>query len=164
MNFFIVNSCCCGGEGGWLHRNSVPRLLRQAKWWLNAPLIGGFVQRSIACQPHRIAAMVAWAARVEPQPTRRLYETAVLATCGTNCDRVYQGPALVQLSPLRQLSVSSGWAADAYIRPETYNATQGKIIDAHHRLPVAGCCGDGTTPSSARQFFRSGKRGDAAGE
>jgi TnpA family transposase len=56
------------------------------------------------------------------------------------------------------------WTADAYIRPETYKAALAKIIDAHHALPVAGTWGDGTTSSSDRQFFRSGKRGDAAGD
>ena len=56
------------------------------------------------------------------------------------------------------------WTADAYIRPETYKAALAKIIDAHHALPVAGTWGDGTTSSSDRQFFRSGKRGDTAGD
>ncbi len=56
------------------------------------------------------------------------------------------------------------WTADAYIRPETYKAALGKIIDAHHALPVAGTWGDGTTSSSDRQFFRSGKRGNTAGD
>ena len=40
-----------------------------------------------------------------------------------------------------------------------------KIIDARHALPVAGIWGDGTTTSSSdRQFFRYGKRADAACE
>jgi len=39
-----------------------------------------------------------------------------------------------------------------------------RIIDAHHRLPIAAAWGDGTTSSSDGQFFRSGKRGDGAGE
>ena len=56
------------------------------------------------------------------------------------------------------------WTADAYIRPETYKAALAKIINAHHALPVAGTWGDGTTSSSDRQFFRSAKRGDAAGD
>ena len=56
------------------------------------------------------------------------------------------------------------WTVDAYIRPETYKAALAKIIDAHHALPIAGIWGDGTTSSSDRQFFRSGKRGDTAGE
>ena len=56
------------------------------------------------------------------------------------------------------------WTADAYIRPETYQAALARIIDAHHALPIAAAWGDGTTSSSDRQFFRSGKRGDAAGE
>jgi TnpA family transposase len=56
------------------------------------------------------------------------------------------------------------WTADAYIRPETYKAALAKIIDAHHALPIAGIWGDGTTSSSDRQFFRSGKRGDTAGD
>ncbi len=56
------------------------------------------------------------------------------------------------------------WTADAYIRPETYKAALGKIIDAHHALPVANTWGDGTTSSSDRQFWRSGKRGDTAGD
>ncbi len=56
------------------------------------------------------------------------------------------------------------WTADAYIRPESYKAALAKIINAHHALPVAGTWGDGTTSSSDRQFFRSGKRGDAAGD
>ena len=29
------------------------------------------------------------------------------------------------------------WTADAYIRPETYRAALGRVIDAHHALPVA---------------------------
>ena len=56
------------------------------------------------------------------------------------------------------------WTADAYIRPETYKAALARVIDAHHALPVAAIWGDGTTSSSDRQFFRSAKRGDAAGE
>ena len=56
------------------------------------------------------------------------------------------------------------WTADAYIRPETYKAALARIIDAHHALPVASLWGDGTTSSSDRQFFRSAKRGDAAGD
>lgn len=56
------------------------------------------------------------------------------------------------------------WTADAYIRPETYTAALARIIDAHHALPIAMIWGDGSTSSSDRQFFRSAKRGDAAGE
>lgn len=56
------------------------------------------------------------------------------------------------------------WTADAYIRPETYKAALVRIIDAHHALPIATIWGDGRTSSSDRQFFRSAKRGDAAGE
>ena len=56
------------------------------------------------------------------------------------------------------------WTADAYIRPETYKAALARIIGAHHALPIASTWGDGTTSSSDRQFFRSAKRGDAAGE
>ena len=56
------------------------------------------------------------------------------------------------------------WVADAYIRPETYKAALGRIIDAHHRLPVAALWGAGTTSSSDGQFFRSGKRGETAGD
>ena len=56
------------------------------------------------------------------------------------------------------------WTADAYIRPETYKAALGRIVGAHHALPIASTWGDGTTSSSDRQFFRSAKRGDAAGE
>jgi hypothetical protein len=50
------------------------------------------------------------------------------------------------------------WIADAYIRPETYQAALARIINAHHALPVAATWGDGTTSASDRQFFRSGKR------
>ena len=56
------------------------------------------------------------------------------------------------------------WTADAYIRPETYQAALVRIIDAHHRLPIAAAWGNGTTSSSDGQFFRSGKRGNTAGE
>ena len=56
------------------------------------------------------------------------------------------------------------WTADAYIRPDTYKAALARIIGAHHALPIASTWGDGTTSSSDRQFFRSAKRGDAAGE
>ncbi|HEY0912100.1 MAG TPA: Tn3 family transposase, partial [Bradyrhizobium sp.] len=56
------------------------------------------------------------------------------------------------------------WIAGAYIRPETYKAALVRIIDAHHALPIATTWGDGSTSSSDRQFFRSAKRGDAAGE
>ena len=56
------------------------------------------------------------------------------------------------------------WTAGAYIRPDTYKAALARIIDAHHALPIASAWGDGTTSSSDRQFFRSAKRGDAAGE
>jgi TnpA family transposase len=56
------------------------------------------------------------------------------------------------------------WTADAHIRPETYKAALARIIDAHHALPVTSIWGDGTTSSSDRQFIRSAKRGDAAGD
>ncbi len=56
------------------------------------------------------------------------------------------------------------WTADAYIRPETYKAALARIINAHHALPIAAIWGDGSTSSSDGQFFRSAKRGDAAGE
>lgn len=56
------------------------------------------------------------------------------------------------------------WTADAFIREETYRAALAKIVDAHHRLPIASVWGDGTTSSSDGQFFRSGKRGSGAGE
>ena len=56
------------------------------------------------------------------------------------------------------------WTADAYVRPETHHAALARIIDAHHALPIAAVWGDGTTSSSDRQFFRSARRGDAAGE
>jgi len=56
------------------------------------------------------------------------------------------------------------WTADACIRPETYKAGLARIIDAHHTLPIAAIWGGGTTSSSDGQFFRSAKRGDAAGD
>lgn len=56
------------------------------------------------------------------------------------------------------------WTADAYIRPETYKAGLTCIINAHHALPIAAIWGGGTTSSSDGQFFRSAKRGDAAGD
>ena len=56
------------------------------------------------------------------------------------------------------------WTAGAYIRPETYQAALAKIIDAHHAMPIAAIWGDGSTSSSDGQFFRSGKRGDTAGD
>lgn len=56
------------------------------------------------------------------------------------------------------------WTADAYIREDTYKAALARIIDAHHALPISAVWGDGTTSSSDGQFFRSGKRGAAAGE
>ena len=56
------------------------------------------------------------------------------------------------------------WTAGGYIRSETYKAALAKIIGAHHLLPVADIWGAGTTSSSDGQFFRSGKRGDAAGD
>ncbi len=56
------------------------------------------------------------------------------------------------------------WTADAYIRPETYQAALARIIDAQHRQPIATLWGGGTTSSSDGLFFRSGKRGNVAGE
>jgi TnpA family transposase len=56
------------------------------------------------------------------------------------------------------------WTAGAYIRPAIYKAALARIIDTHHALPIASIWGTGTTSSSDRQFFRSAKRGDAAGE
>lgn len=56
------------------------------------------------------------------------------------------------------------WTSDAFIRSETYQAALARIIDAHHRLPMAAVWGGGTTSSSDGQFFRSGKRGNVAGE
>jgi TnpA family transposase len=56
------------------------------------------------------------------------------------------------------------WIADACNRPETYKAALARIINAHHVLPIAAIWGDGSTSSSDGQFFRSAKRGAAAGE
>lgn len=56
------------------------------------------------------------------------------------------------------------WTSDAYIREETYKAALARIVDAHHALPITAVWGDGVTSSSDGQFFRSGKRGAAAGE
>ena len=56
------------------------------------------------------------------------------------------------------------WTREAYIRDETYRAALARIVDAHNALPIASVWGDGTTSASDGQFFRSGKRGDAAGE
>jgi hypothetical protein len=56
------------------------------------------------------------------------------------------------------------WIADAYIRPETFKAALARIINAHHALSIVAIWGDGTTSSSDGQFFRSAKRGDAAGD
>ena len=56
------------------------------------------------------------------------------------------------------------WTQSAYTRPETYTAALARIIDAHHALPIAAVWGQGTTSSSDGQFFRSGKRGQGAGE
>jgi TnpA family transposase len=56
------------------------------------------------------------------------------------------------------------WTQDAYIREETYNAALATIINAQHRLPIAGIWGDGTTSSSDGQFFRGGKRGATGGD
>jgi len=56
------------------------------------------------------------------------------------------------------------WARDAHVREETYKAALARVIDAHHELPIAALWGDGTASSSDGQFFRSGKRGDGAGE
>jgi len=56
------------------------------------------------------------------------------------------------------------WTADAFIRDDTYKAALAKLIDAHHKLPIAAVWGDGDTSSSDGQFFRSGKRGNNAGD
>ena len=56
------------------------------------------------------------------------------------------------------------WIADAYILPETSKVALARIINAHHALRIATIWGDGTTSSSDGQFFRSAKRGDAAGD
>ena len=56
------------------------------------------------------------------------------------------------------------WTAEAYIRPETYQAALARIINAHHDLPISSVWGRGTSSASDGQFFRSGKRGNAAGE
>lgn len=56
------------------------------------------------------------------------------------------------------------WTKDAYVRDETCRAALARLVDAHHALPIAALWGDGTTSASDGQFFRSGKRGEAAGE
>ena len=56
------------------------------------------------------------------------------------------------------------WTADAYLRDDTYKTALARIIDAHHALPIAAVWGEGATSSSDGQFFRSGKRGNVAGE
>jgi TnpA family transposase len=56
------------------------------------------------------------------------------------------------------------WTADAFIREDTYKAALARLIDAHHQLPIAAIWGAGDTSSSDGQFFRSGKRGNIAGD
>jgi TnpA family transposase len=56
------------------------------------------------------------------------------------------------------------WTKDAYVRDETCRAALARLVDAHHALPIAALWGDGTTSASDGQFFRSGKRGESAGE
>ncbi|HPV68963.1 MAG TPA: Tn3 family transposase [Sphingorhabdus lacus] len=89
-------------------------------------------------------------------------ESALLATIladGSNLGLARMAEASQGVTPDQLV-----WTQSAYMREETYKGALAAIIDAHHALPIAAVWGQGTTSSSDGQFFRSGKRGGAAGD
>jgi len=94
----------------------------------------------------------------EPHDNENALLAAILAD-GSNLGLTRMAEASQGVTPDQLV-----WTKSAYIRPETYRAALARIIDTHHRLPIAGVWGQGTTSSSDGQFFRSGKRGAGAGE
>jgi TnpA family transposase len=55
------------------------------------------------------------------------------------------------------------WTASWHVRDETYAAALARLVDAHHREPLAAFFGSGTSSSSDGQHFHVGGRGEAAG-
>ncbi|WP_145206870.1 Tn3 family transposase [Sphingobium sp. B2] len=89
-------------------------------------------------------------------------ESALLATIladGSNLGLARMAEASQGVTPDQLL-----WTQSAYMREDTYKGALAKIINSHHALPIASVWGQGTTSSSDGQFFRSGKRGGAAGD
>lgn len=89
-------------------------------------------------------------------------ESALLATIladGSNLGLARMAEASQGVTPDQLV-----WTQSVYMREETYKGALAAIIDAHHALPIAAVWGQGTTSSSDGQFFRSGKRGGAAGD
>ncbi len=85
----------------------------------------------------------------EPHDNENALLAAILAD-GSNLGLTRMAEASQGVTPDQLV-----WTKSAYIRPETYRAALARIIDAHHRLPIAGVWGQGTTSSSDGQFFRS---------
>jgi Tn3 transposase DDE domain len=56
------------------------------------------------------------------------------------------------------------WLQTWHIRDETYSAALAEVVNAQSRQPFAGFWGEGTTSSSDGQYFRVGRRGEAAGQ
>jgi len=56
------------------------------------------------------------------------------------------------------------WTADWYVREECYSRALAEIINHHHRIPLTGHWGDGSTSSSDGQQFPLGSTGKALGQ
>ena len=69
-------------------------------------------------------------------------ENALLAAI--LADATNLGLAAWQRPAMASPAIKLVWTADAYIRPETYQAALARIIDAHHALPIAAIWGDGS--------------------
>lgn len=113
---------------------------------------------------HEVAAETGFTAAFDNLRTHELHDNpnallAAILADGSNLGLARMAEASQGVTP-DQLT----WTQSAYIRPETYKAALARIIDAHHVLPIAAVWGQGTTSSSDGQFFRSGKRGQGAGE
>jgi len=113
---------------------------------------------------HEVAAETGFTAAFDNLRTHELHDNpnallAAILADGSNLGLARMAEASQGVTP-DQLT----WTQSAYIRPETYKAALARIIDAHHVLPIAAVWGHGTTSSSDGQFFRSGKRGQGAGE
>ncbi len=54
--------------------------------------------------------------------------------------------------------------AQWHINDDNYAAARAAIINAHHKHPLAGLWGDGTTSSSDGQYFRAGGRASGGGD
>jgi len=93
-----------------------------------------------------------------PTADKPAISAAILAD-GTNLGLARMADASRGLSYHHLVNVAQWHVCD-----DNYAAARAAIVDAHHKHPMAGLWGDGTTSSSDGQYFRAGGRARSGGD